>query len=75
MLYEVITFVDGSPTVADVWLDENGDNAVLSAEWKTVLISGMRKGGRGLFALDVTNPPNVSNPTASQVIANNYSIV
>jgi hypothetical protein len=66
-------FVDGSPTVADVWLDENGDNAVLSSEWKTVLISGMRKGGRGLFALDVTNPPNVSNPTASQVIANNYS--
>lgn len=65
--------VDGSPTVADVWLDENGDNAVLSAEWKTILISGLRKGGRGLFALDITNPPNVSNPTASQVIANNYS--
>lgn len=65
--------VDGSPGVADVWLDENNDNAVLSSEWKTVLISGLRKGGRGLFALDVTTPPNRSNPTSSQVIANNYT--
>lgn len=65
--------VDGSPTVTDVWLDENGDNAVLSSEWKTVLISGLRKGGRGLFALDVTTPPNRSNPISSEVIANNYA--
>jgi len=65
--------VDGSPTVADVWLDENGDNAILSSEWKTVLISGLRKGGRGLFALDVTTPPNLSNPSSSQVVANNYT--
>lgn len=65
--------VDGSPTAADVWLDENGDNAILSSEWKTVLISGLRKGGRGLFALDVTTPPNRSNPNSSQVVANDYT--
>ena len=65
--------VDGSPTAADVWLDENGDNAILSSEWKTVLISGLRKGGRGLFALDVTTPPNLSTPDSSQVVANDYT--
>jgi hypothetical protein len=65
--------VDGSPTVADVWLDENGDNAVFSSEWKTVLISGLRKGGRGLFALDITTPPDRSDPNSSQVTANNYT--
>jgi hypothetical protein len=66
-------FVDGSPTVADVWLDENDDNAILSSEWKTILISGLRKGGRGLFALDVTTPPEKSNPNSSEIIANYYT--
>ncbi|MGH9847411.1 MAG: pilus assembly protein, partial [Blastocatellia bacterium] len=40
-------FVDGSPEVSD---------AEVSGAWKTVLVSGMRTGGQGLFALDVTNP-------------------
>ncbi|HEX7523090.1 MAG TPA: PilC/PilY family type IV pilus protein, partial [Candidatus Deferrimicrobium sp.] len=48
--------VDSSPKAADVWLDTNGDNLKQTSEWKTVLIAGERKGGRGLFALDVTSP-------------------
>ena len=31
--------------------------------WRTVLIGGMRQGGRALFALDVTNPPDTANPS------------
>lgn len=50
-------FVDSSPRVADVWLDDNDDNIKQSSEWRTVLVSGMRKGGGGYFALDVTDPP------------------
>jgi len=50
-------FVDSSPRVADVWIDANGDNIKQPGEWKTVLVSGMRKGGGGYFALDVTDPP------------------
>jgi len=65
--------VDGSPAVADVWLDANGDNVRQSSEWKTVLVSGLRKGGRGLFALDVTHPPDRATPNSSQVTANDYS--
>ena len=40
-------FVDGTPTVSDVY---DGSN------WKTVLVGGLNDGGRGYYALDVTNP-------------------
>ncbi|MNZ64512.1 Neisseria PilC protein [compost metagenome] len=44
-------YVDGTPVVADVYIG----NA-----WRTVLIGTLRGGGRGVFALDVTSPDNVS---------------
>jgi hypothetical protein len=48
--------VDSAPRVADVWIDGNNDGVKQSAEWRTVLVSGLRKGGSAYFALDVTNP-------------------
>ena len=51
-------FVDSSPRVADVWWDAGTPNNIKeSSEWRTVLIGGMRKGGEGYYALDVTDPP------------------
>jgi type IV pilus assembly protein PilY1 len=50
-------YVDSSPRVADVWIDTDSDGTKESSEWRTVLISGFRKGGYGYFALDVTDPP------------------
>jgi Neisseria PilC beta-propeller domain len=44
-------FVDGSPEVFDVF------DAVASA-WKTILIGGLDGGGRGFYALDITDPVN-----------------
>ncbi len=44
-------FVDGSPEVFDVY-----DSAATA--WKTILISGLNGGGRGYFALDITDPVN-----------------
>ncbi len=41
------SFVDSTPEVAE---------AKVGANWKTVLVSGTGNGGRGVFALDVTNP-------------------
>ncbi len=41
--------VDGSPQIMDVY------DAVAGA-WKTLLIAGLGGGGRGYYALDVTNP-------------------
>jgi len=40
-------FVDGPMTAAD---------AQISGTWKTVLVGGLGAGGKGLFALDITNP-------------------
>jgi type IV pilus assembly protein PilY1 len=45
-------YVDGSPTVMD---------AYYSGAWHTVLVGGLNNGGRGYYALDVTNP---SSPQA-----------
>ncbi len=48
-------YVDSSPKVADVWFDYNADNTKTVNEWRTVLVSGLRKGGKHYFALDITN--------------------
>lgn len=40
-------YVDASPMVAD---------AVAAGAWKTVLVGGLGAGGKGFFALDVTDP-------------------
>lgn len=42
-------YVDLSPSVSDVYFNSS---------WRTVLIGGLRAGGRGLFALDITDPSN-----------------
>jgi type IV pilus assembly protein PilY1 len=41
--------VDGSPQIADVFI---------GGAWKTYLVAGLDKGGRGFYALDVTDPFN-----------------
>ncbi|TFW17866.1 hypothetical protein E4L96_13780 [Massilia arenosa] len=41
--------VDGSPELGDVKID---------GVWKTVLVAGLNAGGRGYYALDVTDPAN-----------------
>lgn len=43
-------FVDGDMTVADVY-----DGAA----WRTILVGTMGRGGRAMFALDVTNPADI----------------
>lgn len=47
-------FVNGSPVTSDICTANCADPA--SAVWKTVLVAGLNGGGRGYFALDVTNP-------------------
>jgi type IV pilus assembly protein PilY1 len=60
--------VDGSPTVADVWLPTEPSTADFltdasreSSEWETVLIVGDRKGGQGYLALEITDADNAPN--------------
>ena len=51
-------FVDGSPTVVD---------AFVAGAWRTVLVGGLNKGGQGIYALDVTDPGNFSESSASSI--------
>lgn len=44
--------VDGDPVVAEVF--DTSSNS-----WRTILVGTMGRGGRSVFALDVTNPDNV----------------
>lgn len=41
-------FVDGSPRVVDAYFG--------SGDWRSVLVGGLGAGGKGIFALDVTDP-------------------
>lgn len=50
--------VDGTPEVAD---------AKVETAWKTVLVSGLRKGGKGIFALDVSDPSRFTEANASSI--------
>lgn len=45
--------VDLTPSIGDVYARTKPAGAI---SWKTVLVGGLRAGGRGLFALDITNP-------------------
>ena len=61
--------MDGTPEVADVWLDDNNDGikAADGSEWHTVVVMNLRQGGPGIFALDITDPLKpkmLSDPTA-----------
>lgn len=59
--------VDGSPTVAEVW-NYTSDTQLPFAklldgsEWMTVLMGGLRQGGNGYYALDVTDPSSAQYP-------------
>lgn len=65
-------YVDGTPLSADVDL---GNTSVLSGgnasrvstnpDWRTIVVGGLGKGGRGFYALDVTNPVPTSEANAA----------
>jgi hypothetical protein len=58
-------YVDSAPAVADIWVDTTPDPPQaekLPTEWHTVVIGGAGKGGKGYYALDVTNPEDLNYP-------------
>lgn len=46
-------YVDGTPSVGDI-----NAGTTTSPDWKTILVGGLNKGGKGYYALDVTDPAN-----------------
>lgn len=52
-------YVDGSPNMGDVFFD---------GQWRTVLVGGLNKGGQGIYALDITNPDNVTEANPGNLV-------
>lgn len=48
-------YVDGSPTVVDICPNAPSGTCT-GAQWKTILVGGFNAGGRGYYALDITDP-------------------
>lgn len=48
--------VNGPVTNFDVDFNRAGTPTANTSDWRTILIGGLGKGGRGYYALDVTNP-------------------
>jgi type IV pilus assembly protein PilY1 len=51
--------VDGSPIVSDI---------KFSGGWRTLLVGGLAAGGRGLFAIDVTDPTRFSEAAPGDTV-------
>lgn len=49
-------YVNGSPAISDVCTDHCSDADAQPAVWKTILVGGLNGGGRGYYALDITDP-------------------
>lgn len=57
--------VDGSPIVADVDLARTGGTTNSSSHnWRTILVGGLGKGGKGYYAIDVTDPSSWASESA-----------
>jgi type IV pilus assembly protein PilY1 len=62
-------YVDETPQISDVDLNLTGLNPTPStsttANWRTLLVGGLRKGGKGIYALDITTVPSAIDATSS----------
>lgn len=56
--YQHKFFVDGAPIVADV---------EFTTGWKTILAGGYNQGGKGIYALDVTDPTKFAAATVGEL--------
>ena len=61
--------VDATPVVRDVYFSTDTTTpAVTSKGWHTLLVGGLRLGGRGVYALDITDPSQVTETNAGSKV-------
>jgi len=58
-------YVDLTPSVADAYTTTPKD---ATRSWRTILVGGLRSGGKGIYAIDITNP--ASNMTSEATASN-----
>ncbi|MFZ5465006.1 MAG: pilus assembly protein [Pseudomonadota bacterium] len=49
-------YVDGTPAAGDVDFKNTDGATGNGTDWRTILVGGLNKGGRGYYALDITDP-------------------
>ncbi|MBS0302908.1 MAG: hypothetical protein JSR16_12185 [Proteobacteria bacterium] len=59
------TSVDDTPIISDVFFPTDSSDASKGGSWHTILVGGMRLGGRGIYALDITDQTTPANETAA----------
>ncbi|PXW96258.1 type IV pilus assembly protein PilY1 [Sphaerotilus hippei] len=58
-------YVDATPQVYDVDFNRSGTaTAASTSDWRSMLIGGLGKGGKGYYAIDVSNPTDWTTQTA-----------
>ena len=62
--------IDSTPAVYDIDFTRAGTLSSAASDWRSVLIGGLGKGGRGYYALDVTSPASITSESvlASKVL-------
>ncbi|GMG88577.1 pilus assembly protein [Biformimicrobium ophioploci] len=63
--YDHEYYVDLTPSVSDVYIDPDGGS---QQDWRTVLIGGLRGGGAGYFALDITDGASITETDADDLV-------
>ena len=63
LVYAHRFFVDLTPTVEDVFMPASW--AAASKSWNTILVGGLGAGGKGYYAMNVTDPGDYSSATAA----------
>ncbi|MBK8019392.1 MAG: PQQ-binding-like beta-propeller repeat protein [Betaproteobacteria bacterium] len=72
LTFRHLYYVDGTPAVGDVdfsYVVTSDLSSPPTPDWRTILVGGLRKGGFGYYAIDVTNPSMGNETTlASKVL-------
>lgn len=67
--YQHRYYVDASPSIWDAYINYRGSDGsvVTTPDWRTILIGSLGAGGRGIFALDITNPTDFKESNAAKL--------
>ena len=64
--YQHRYYVDNTPSRTDAYVQgRSSTGAATSRDWRSIIVGTLRGGGKGVFALDVTNPATFSDTTGS----------
>ena len=58
-------FVNSTPSVRDIDFNKTDSNMTATPDWHTILVGGLGKGGKGFYALDVTDPANLTTEASA----------